>query len=182
MAKVADDLYIGGDTPEELLGTWEKVLSALQRCDLNLSAAKTIIAPKCTSILGWIWELGTIRANPHRVSTLSALRTPTNVSGMLSFIGAYKVLARVIKGSASLMAPLYDVVAGRDSKELIVWTDELRSSFKKSQDASSTNCSITLPRAADQLWIVTDGSVKNLGLGATLYVTRGSRVLLAGFF
>ena len=39
-----------------------------------------------------------------------------------------------------------------------------------------------MPRPDDQLWIVTDGSVKHTGLGATLYVTRANKTLLSGYF
>ena len=37
-AKLADDLYCGADTPEELLQNWQRILYALQRCNLHLSA------------------------------------------------------------------------------------------------------------------------------------------------
>ena len=60
VVKIADDLYCGGDTPEELLRNWEKVLSALESSTLRLSASKTVIAPKTTSILGWKWQQGTL--------------------------------------------------------------------------------------------------------------------------
>lgn len=55
VAKIADDLYCGGNTPEDLLHNWGKVLHALQMCSLNLSATKAVIAPKQTTILRWIW-------------------------------------------------------------------------------------------------------------------------------
>ena len=42
--------------------------------------------------------------------------------------------------------------------------------------------SITLPQAADQLWIVTDASVKAVGLAATLYVMRHGKLHLSGHF
>ena len=42
--------------------------------------------------------------------------------------------------------------------------------------------SITLPRADDQIWIVTDGAVRRQGIGATMYVFRENKLLLAGFF
>ena len=51
-AKLADDLYCGADTLEELLQNWQRVLDALQRCNLHLSASKTIIGPQSTTILG----------------------------------------------------------------------------------------------------------------------------------
>lgn len=58
VAKLADDLYCGGDTPQELLRNWRSVLQALYRCDLRLSASKTIVNPPSTTILGWIWSAG----------------------------------------------------------------------------------------------------------------------------
>ena len=48
--------------------------------------------------------------------------------------------------------------------------------------ALSTHKSITLLRADDQIWIVTDGSVTRQGIGATMFVTRENKLLLAGFF
>ena len=39
VAKLADDLYHGGYTPEALLNNWRRVLQALDRCNLRLSPA-----------------------------------------------------------------------------------------------------------------------------------------------
>ena len=46
----------------------------------------------------------------------------------------------------------------------------------------SSNQSITLPRPNDELWLVTDGSVKQCGVGATLYVMRNGKLKRAGLF
>lgn len=40
VAKIADDLYCGGNTPEQLIHNWERVLDALQKSSLNLSASR----------------------------------------------------------------------------------------------------------------------------------------------
>ena len=53
VTKLADDLYCGGDTPEAVLHNWKCVLQALSKCNLRLSAKKTSICTKSTSILGW---------------------------------------------------------------------------------------------------------------------------------
>lgn len=182
VAKLADDLYCGGNTPDELLKSFERVLRALQQNSLNLSASKTTIAPRQTTILGWVWRSGSLQALPHRVATLSTCSAPPTVSALRSFIGAYKVLSRVIKDSASFIAPLDDVVAGRDSRDKIQWTDGLHEAFSAAQDALLSNRSIVLPQPSDTLWIVTDGASKNHGLGATLYVSRDNTTHLAGFF
>ena len=45
ITKIADDLYCGGSTPQELLLNWRRTLSALDRCNLRLSAVlRTILS------------------------------------------------------------------------------------------------------------------------------------------
>ena len=182
VAKIADDLYCGGNTPQELLCNWKRVLQALHNCNLRLSAHKTIISPKTITILGWIWSAGSLSASPHRLNTLATYPEPSTVGRMRSFIGAYKVLSRVLPGCSSYLTPLDAVTAGRSSQESINWTDDLRTAFRRAQTALSSALTITLPRPEDQLWIVTDGAVRDPGIGATLYVTRRDKLHVSGFF
>ena len=182
VAKIADDLYCGGNSPDELLQNWTKALRALHKCDLRLSASKTIINPQSTTILGCIWNCGTLSASQHRIAALASCPEPDTVARMQSFIGAFKVLSRVIPGCSTLLAKLEDTVAGHESKETIQWTDDLRTSFRNTQAALSTAHTISLPGPGDQLWIVTDGAVRKPGIGAALYVTRDGKLRLAGFF
>ena len=137
VAKIADDLYCGGNTPQELLHNWKRVLHALNKCNLRLSAHKTIISPKTTTILGWIWNAGSLSASPHRLNTLATYPEPNTVARLRSFIGAYKVLSRVIPRCSSYLAPLDAVTAGRSSQESINWTDDLRAAFRSAQNALS---------------------------------------------
>ena len=110
VTKLADDLYCGGDSPETLLSNWRRVLQSLDRCNLRLSATKTIICPKSTTILGWIWSQGTLAASPHRIAVLSSCPPPQSVKGLRSFIGAYKVLGRVLPNCSDVVDPLeYDI-------------------------------------------------------------------------
>ena len=113
---------------------------------------------------------------------LATCPIPDTVRGLRSFIGAYKVLSRVLPRCSDNISPLEDVIAGLDSSNKIQWTDSLRALFSNAQKALSNNKSITLPRRFDQLWIVTDGSVTKRGIGATLYVMRENKLKLAGFF
>ena len=180
--KLADDLHCDGDTPLELIANWSRILDALARCNLRLSATKTIICPKTTTILGWIWSQGSLSASPHRIAALATCPPPESGKGMRSFIGAYKVLSRVHPHCSQLVNPLESSLADLQSHDHVQWDDNLRQKFTAAQDALNTHKSIVLPRASDQLWIVTDGSVTRRGLGATLYVTRQDRLLLAGFY
>ena len=91
-------------------------------------------------------------------------------------------MSRVIPRCSSYLTPLDAVTAGRPSQESISWTDDLRTAFRSAQKALSLALTITLPRPEDQLWIVTDGAVRDPGIGATLYVTRSDRLHVSGFF
>ena len=182
VAKLADDIYCGGNTIVELQQNVKRLLQCFANSGLRLSATKTTIFPTSTTILGWIWNMGTIRASPHRIATLASCEAPTTVKAMRAFVGAYKMLARVIPGCSALLAPFDNATGGRQSSEHIVWTDSLRKAFKHAQDSLHTNKAITLPRPSDKLWLVTDGSTKQYGLGATLYVMRAGKLKLAGFF
>ena len=181
VAKLADDLYCGGNTPGELLENWTKVLTALYMNNLRLSALKTIVNPKSTTILGWTWSQGLLTANTHRIAALSSCSPPEKVKAMKSFIGAYKVLARVIPFCSSLLAPLENAIAGHSSTESITWTEELHEAFITAKKALSSPRSIMLPRPDDQLWIVTDDAVRNPVLRPPYMLLDKGRFVLLGF-
>ena len=46
-----------------------------------------------------------IQASPHRIATLASCDMPVTVKAMRSFVGAYKMLARVVPGCSALLAP-----------------------------------------------------------------------------
>ena len=100
--KIADNLYCGGNTPQELFENWKKVLQALYKCNLRLSASKTVINPKSTTILGWIWSAGTLTASP----------TPCQHPGLLSrtrYCRAYEILCRCIQGPLSCDSTVFSI-------------------------------------------------------------------------
>ncbi|KAK3090592.1 hypothetical protein FSP39_012951 [Pinctada imbricata] len=182
LAKLADDLYCGGNSPEELLKNWTKVMESLDTCNLRISPSKTVICPKSTTILGWIWTQGRLSASPHKISVLATCKQPDTVNGLRSFIGAYKVLARVLPSCSHALIPLENAIAGLQSKDKVVWNDALSEHFYFAQRKLQETKDIVLPRRSDKLWIVTDGSVSKCGIGATLYVMRDNKIYLAGFF
>ena len=67
---IADDLLVCGKSVEELIYKWRKVLHRLQENNLKLSASKTVVCPKKTTVLGWIWSNGTLFPSSHKISPL----------------------------------------------------------------------------------------------------------------
>lgn len=62
-----------------------------------------------------------------------------------------------------------DIIVGGNSKDTIVWNDELHAAFDMAQKDLSTHKAITLHRPSDRLWMK-DEALRKSGLGATLYV------------
>lgn len=56
IARLADDLYMGTDTWNELHRIYHEVFDILSQTGMVISTEKTIICPKNTTILGWEWE------------------------------------------------------------------------------------------------------------------------------
>ena len=106
VAKLADDLICGGDTIDELLRNWCRVLEALKKSDIRLSPTKTVICSKSIIILGWVWSQDSISASPHRVAALASCSLPETVRCLRSFIGVYKMLSCALPQSSHLIAPL----------------------------------------------------------------------------
>ena len=80
IVKLDGDLYCGGNSLQELLDNWSRVLDDHSRCDLRLSAKKTRVCPKSTTILGWVWSEGiTSQSSPNRYSGI--VHTATNCPG-----------------------------------------------------------------------------------------------------
>lgn len=66
VVKLADDFYCVTDTPEQLVVNFSRVLN---RCNVKVSASKTVIAQRKTTILAWIWQHGTLSSSPHHTTT-----------------------------------------------------------------------------------------------------------------
>ena len=184
VAKIADDLYCCANSVNKLLNTWSQVLQIFSDCDIRLSPSKTVVLPRSTTILGWIWNEGTLSASPHQVSALQQCDLPLTVKACRSFLGAYKALARVIQGCSKFLSPLESLVAGKASADKIDWSDDNIECFNQARDQLRLSRCISIPHEDDQIWIATDGAQTPPGLGATMYLTRSGSPspLLGGFF
>jgi len=180
--KIADDLYVGGDTIVALLYSWERVLERFDNNNLRLSPNKTVICPKQTTVLGWIWTAGSISISPHKISPLATASKPITVKGMRSWCGAYKHLKACIPQHSTYLADLEEAVAGKDSHEHIVWNESLTSAFTAAQDTLQDPKSITIPKPSDQLIITNDGALRKGGMGSILYILRNGELRLGGYF
>ena len=125
--------------------------------------------------------MGLVTRTPFRTFTLSSCLPFQTVEGLHSFIAPYKVLGRVLRHCSHHPAPLDNAISGLQSRDKIQGTEALSNLFHSAQTSLGNHQTITLRRSSDQLWIITDGSVTQQKMGATLYVFRHDQ-LLAGFY
>ena len=182
LTKVADDLVIGGNTISELKVNWNTVLQKLADNNLTISPSKTFICPKSIKIIGWNWQGGSISVDTHRINPLITCTFPDTVKQLRSFIGAFRAISVCIPKYGTYLNPLENVVAGKESKESITWTEELRKCFTDAQKALRAPRTIQLPHPTDQLILISDGCNSPASVGGTLYVKRGENLKTAGFF
>ena len=151
--KIADDLYIGGDTANQLLHNWTRVLKCFRNNNLRLSAPKTVVCPVATTILGWEWSSGTIAPSPHKINPIATCPPPTTVKALRSWTGSYKYLKSCIPGYSTILAPMEAMTAGKDSATLLTWDEANLDHFHKAQAAVTDPRTVTIPRPSDKLII-----------------------------
>ena len=98
VAKIADDLYVGGNTVAELYSNWADVLQILLSNGFHLNVSKTKVAPLYTSLLGWIWNNCAISLGVHKIFPLATSVPPITVTALRSFIGSFNVFNRILRG------------------------------------------------------------------------------------
>lgn len=182
VSKIADDLYVGAKTMEGLLQAWERVLQQFQTNNLRLSAKKTVICPRSSVVLGWIWSKGSISPSPHKMNPLATADPPVTVKGLRTWLGAVKQMRDCVERLSSCLSLLEAAVGGKDSADRLQWTEELVSTFRNAQSRLREAKTIFIPRASDQLVIVTDGASQNSGIGAVLHLIREGKTLNGGYF
>lgn len=169
----ADDMYVCGNDVNETIHNWSRILKRLEENNLKLSASKTILCPKRTAVLGWIWNSGTLSVSPHKIASLASIDRPVKCTCMRAFLGAFKAIFRCIPRYSSLTSPLENCIKGLQGSDRITWTDELRNMFKLVQDSLKSTKVLTIPRPSDKLVLTVDASPVNDGLDATLIYYQG---------
>ena len=127
---IAVDLHVCCNTVPETFHNWSLVLHRMDENNLKLSAIKTIICVKKTTILGKVWNSGTLSVSQYKTSPLCTAAPPKTCTSMRSYIGAYKAMSCCIPRYPSLLSPLEDSIKGLQGSQQIVWSSELLTHFK----------------------------------------------------
>ena len=186
LVRQADSVFPQGDTFEECLANYEETLYRARRANLTFKPGKVVICPLKIVLFGWKLENSRWSPTAHTTSSLSIAERPTNVFGLRSFLGSFKVFCECVPRYAELLHELEKLVGGRSSTEKIVWTDELIKVFEKAKKATNDVTAITVPRPTDKLRTYSDFSMDARAVGGRLEIVREEdgeeKVYHGGFF
>ena len=113
---------------------------------------------------------------------MSSCDLPKTVKALRSYIGAYKVVSRVLEKCSQYISPLESLSSGKQSSDSVCWSPELVTVFKKSQQHLKKCEPISLPSPNDKLWLTTDASISGIGATLTASNPNGTDPKLASFF
>ena len=105
-ARIADNLFTGGDTPKEAFANFRTILALCDNAWITFKAQKTIICLAKINILGCIWQDRTMTPSSHIFSTISKASFPIMVKQLRSFNGAVKQMKDNLPDYHILLQPL----------------------------------------------------------------------------
>lgn len=172
MCRMADGLYVGGDSLSELSRNLSTVLHRSRLAGLTFKPSKVVICPQSTVLFGWkkcgnLWS-----PTNHVISPLSQAPLPTTVKQLRGFIGAYRQLSDTIRGTATTLGSLEKYVGGKPSREHVKWDDQLKLDFDLAKQSLLNIQSISIPKPSDTLHIYPDFSETANAVGSHLVIHR----------
>ena len=172
MTRMADGLFVLGDTMDQLITNFKEVLHRARLCNIKFKPSKIIIAPVNTILFGWEKVGEGWRPTTHTISPLISAQQPSTVKQMRSWLGSFKQLSNSISNYAVLLSPLEEVVGGRASAERIVWTAELNLAFNKAKESLKDINTVFIPNPSDTLHTFSDYSAIHKAVGGRMEIHR----------
>ena len=155
-----DDVICYGTTWEDHMASLKDVLSALKKGGIKLKRSKCSFGLRSLSFLGYIIDAERIRPDPEKVRVIHEFPVLKSVKQVRSFNGLAQSYRRFIRGSSTLMRPLYGLTK-QDKK--FEWTDEAQRAFDAIKKAITTDVVIVHPDFQKRFTICTDASAFSVG-------------------
>lgn len=178
--KIADDVQAGGQTVDEAIANFEKVLIEFDKNNVKMDPKKTRIFAEKLPIFGWIKEGQFLKPDQHSILALEKAEKPRTITELRSYLGQYKVFYKHMPKMSTVLDPLQQLTGEKNGKLEIEWTEKLDSDFVKAGEAAKNIKPLYLPKRSDQLAITLDWSAK--GIGATLWALLKDRKEVCCYF
>ena len=176
---VRDDIIIGGNTVDQAITNYERVLMQLNNNNLKLSPNKVRLFPADTEIYGYRVKDGCIEPSEHRVTSIgkTKIESLTSVKSVNSWKGLYKTLIGHLPGLAMVMSPFDSATGGKSSRETFTWTPALTAAFNQAMSHLDKVNKTYLPAPHEQLLLLPDTMSVPPCTGWVMYTKRDDKLL-----
>lgn len=162
-----DDIIIFSKDFDTHMTHLAEVLQRLERYDLKIKAQKCALCLKVIKYLGHMVSGEGIRPDPDKVVALDAMRRPTTLKQLQSFMGFANYYKRFVSRFSQIAAPLYGLL----HKDVPWrWEDTHEKAFCRIKDSIKEQTLLVQPDWNLPFILDTDGSKD--GLGAVLSQIR----------
>ena len=110
MTRMADGLYVLGDTLESLMDNFIEVLTRAKLCEFTFKASKSIIVPQTTALFGWRKSADGWSPTARTVSPLIKAEPQPTIKQMRSWVGSLKQLTECIQDYAIMLGLLETMI------------------------------------------------------------------------
>ena len=172
MTRMADGIYVGGDTLKDLSTNLIEVFTRARNCGLTFKPSKIVVCPVSTILFGWKKTGSFWSPTNHVISPLSTSPPPKTVKQLRGWIGAYRQVSDTIKDHSITLTTLEKETAGRKSRDEIKWSPALLKDFDQAKSSLKTSQSISIPNPSDILHIYPDFSQTANAVGGHLVIER----------
>ena len=179
-----DDIIIFSTTFEEHLERLQAVFARLQDHNLKLKPVKCKLFRRKVSYLGHVVSEAGIHTDPNKIDAIQNWPVPNSVREVRRFLGFAGYYRRFIKGFASIVRPLNDLLVGQvtnpkarkkksPKRVPFKWTSVQQESFETIIDRLSNPPVLAYADYSLPFKVHTDASVN--GLGAVLYQNQDNK-------
>lgn len=129
-----DDVLVYSKTEDEHIQHVTDVLRKFKENHLHIRMEKCEFGITTTRFLGWVIQVGEIKADPWRVQAVTDWPLSMTTTQLRGFIGLTNQLLPVIPHLAEHTAPLTSLLQGKPKKtDPIIWTLETTAAFEKAK-------------------------------------------------
>ncbi|CBY22343.1 unnamed protein product [Oikopleura dioica] len=151
LCRYCDDLVFSGKTRDEYLDNLENILRITHAKNLRFSGKKMALLSKTMKILGKEISGGKIKIDQHTVNKIitETPETVKTVRQLRTVLGRLAFISDSIPSRVEVTHKLAEVAGGKNSKEPIIWTEELRVAFN--------NMKNTVEKSLVELYPIVEG-------------------------
>ena len=173
VVKIADNIYFGGQDLENFHQTFEEIIKRIAESDLRAKPSKLKLNLISADVLGLHWNQGKLTPSRHKLDPLACCNPPTTISGLRGWLGGVRFNQVCLPGAKlALTTKLLDeqIPSSKSGKERIVWSPQLLQAFQDTQSILKSPLLVTIPRAGDTPYLVTDACTSLPAGGSKLFL------------